>query len=48
MVYDITKRDTFNAVDAIAEELKNKAPKEIQVILVGNKIDIVEKDAEAR
>ena len=48
MVYDITKRDTFAALDAISEELKNKAPKEIQVILIGNKTDIVQKDAEAR
>tara|TARA_B110000285_G_C14565062_1_gene355249 strand:+ start:281 stop:430 length:150 start_codon:yes stop_codon:yes gene_type:complete len=48
LVYDITKRDTFAALDSISEEIKSKAPAEIKVILVGNKTDIVNANAEAR
>ena len=29
LVYDITRRDSFVALDSISEELKNKAPAEI-------------------
>ena len=29
LVYDITRRDSFAALDSISEELKNKAPAEI-------------------
>ena len=48
LVYDVTSRDSFSALDNISEEIKQKAPKEIKIILVGNKIDLVNANPSAR
>ena len=40
VVYDITKRESFNNVSSWIEDCKNQAPKTIFMILVGNKIDL--------
>ena len=48
MVYDITSRDSFSALDSISDEIKQKAPKEIQIILVGNKVDLVNSNPSVR
>ena len=40
-MYDITQRETFNELNDWIEKLMNRAEPEIQVILVGNKIDKV-------
>ena len=40
IVYDITRRDTYNAVEKWYEEVKEFADKNISVMLVGNKSDL--------
>ena len=40
IVYDISKRDTFNNVSIWIEDCKNQSPKTIYMILVGNKSDL--------
>ena len=41
MVYDVTNRDTFNAVDSWLEEIEdNRDQEEMMVYLVGNRIDL--------
>lgn len=45
MVYDVTKRDSYVRAEKWIRELKEKAPKDIIVYLVGNKIDLVEQRA---
>ena len=40
-MYDVTKRDTFDHVKKWLEELKDHAEPDIVVVLVGNKIDLV-------
>ena len=40
LVYDITKRDTFNHLVSWLEEIKQSAPLNISIILVGNKSDL--------
>lgn len=42
MVYDVTKRDSYVRAEKWIQELKEKAPKNIIVYLIGNKIDLVE------
>ena len=39
LMYDITERKTFKSVSKWVEEIKEKAPKDLVVILVGNKND---------
>ena len=41
MVYDVTSRETFEELDNWIENLMTKSEPDIQVILVGNKIDKV-------
>ena len=41
LVYDVTARETFEELDSWIENLMNRAELDIQVILVGNKIDKV-------
>lgn len=40
MVYDITKRNTFESVERWLKELKDHADTKIVVMLVGNKCDL--------
>ena len=40
IVYDISKRDSFNHVENWIEDCKNQSPKNIYMILVGNKSDL--------
>jgi Ras-related protein Rab-11A len=40
LVYDITKRQTFDHVSRWLEELKNHADNNIVIMLVGNKCDL--------
>ena len=41
LVYDITNRESFEQLDTWIENLMSRAEKDIQIILVGNKIDKV-------
>lgn len=40
LVYDITKRQTFDHIPRWLEELRNHADKNIVIILIGNKTDL--------
>ena len=42
MVYDVTKRESYVRAEKWIQELKEKAPKNIIVYLIGNKIDLAE------
>jgi hypothetical protein len=42
VVYDVTKRESYVRAEKWIQELKEKAPKNIIVYLIGNKIDLVE------
>jgi len=42
VVYDVTKRESYVRAEKWIQELKEKAPKNIMVYLIGNKIDLVE------
>ena len=48
IVYDITNRKTFNNVKYWLQSLLDSAEQEIQIMLVGNKVDLVEDDPRAR
>eukprot|EP00826_Nyctotherus_ovalis_P063316 TRINITY_DN9276_c0_g1_i1.p2 TRINITY_DN9276_c0_g1~~TRINITY_DN9276_c0_g1_i1.p2 ORF type:complete len:163 (-),score=37.50 TRINITY_DN9276_c0_g1_i1:153-641(-) len=48
VVYDVTKRVTFENVIKWVKELKANAEPDITITLVGNKIDICDEDAETR
>ena len=48
VVYDVTQRDTFLHVKKWLDELKDHAEPDIQVILVGNKVDLVKEDPTLR
>ena len=48
MVYDVTKWDTFLHVKKWLDELKDHAEPDIVIILVGNKIDLVEANEGSR
>ena len=39
LVYDITKKDTFNSVRNWINSIKEEAPAKVVLILVGNKVD---------
>ena len=43
VVYDITRRETFNNVSNWIKECKNNSPKSIFMVLVGNKLDLAER-----
>jgi len=45
VVYDVTKRESYVRAEKWIRELKEKAPKDIIVYLIGNKIDLVEERA---
>lgn len=44
LIYDITSKDSFNQLKEWYEEVKSKGPKDIVVAIVGNKIDLNEKE----
>jgi len=48
LVYDVTKEKTFESVLRWMEELKTQADPDIVIILVANKVDLVEKDRTLR
>ncbi|KAF4686805.1 Protein transport protein Sec24D, partial [Perkinsus olseni] len=48
LVYDVTRRNTFLNCSKWMEELRQNAEPDIVILLVGNKIDLVEKDPSAR
>eukprot|EP00397_Hematodinium_sp_SG-2012_P024775 GEMP01025828.1.p1 GENE.GEMP01025828.1~~GEMP01025828.1.p1 ORF type:complete len:234 (+),score=37.08 GEMP01025828.1:69-704(+) len=48
LVYDVTKQATFANVVKWMEELRQNAEPDIVIMLVGNKVDLVEKDPSAR
>jgi small GTP-binding protein len=48
LVYDITKGKTFESVLRWMEELKTQADPDIVIVLVGNKVDLVERDPSLR
>ena len=39
MVYDVTNKDSFLALESWMEQIKNNSTEEIVVMLVGNKVD---------
>ncbi|KAF4700879.1 Protein transport protein Sec24D [Perkinsus olseni] len=48
LVYDVTRRNTFLNCSKWMEELRQNAEPDIVILLVGNKIDLVEKDPSTR
>ncbi len=40
LVYDVTKHDTFESLKRWVNEIQITAPPEIEIVLVGNKIDL--------
>ncbi|OHT09807.1 putative ras-related protein Rab-5B [Tritrichomonas foetus] len=42
LVFDITKKSSFEALDVFIQLLKTKAPEDIKCVLVGNKVDLEE------
>jgi small GTP-binding protein len=48
VVYDVTKEKTFDSVQRWVEELKYHAEPDIVIVLVGNKVDLVEKNPSLR
>lgn len=48
LCYDVTKQATFQNCMKWMEELRQNAEPDIVIMLVGNKVDLVEKDAGAR
>lgn len=48
IVYDITRRKTFENVQVWLNELHNQAEANICIMLVGNKLDLVNEDPKRR
>mmetsp|Transcript_48297 Transcript_48297/g.103568 ORF Transcript_48297/g.103568 Transcript_48297/m.103568 type:complete len:212 (-) Transcript_48297:84-719(-) len=48
LVYDVTKQSTFQNCQKWMEELRQNAEPDIVIMLVGNKVDIAEKEPSAR
>lgn len=48
LVYDLTKRTSFDHCEKWLEELRQGAGPEIVIVLVGNKVDLAENDPSAR
>ncbi|KJP86888.1 hypothetical protein AK88_03501 [Plasmodium fragile] len=44
LVYDVTKKKTFLSISKWLEEIRQNADKDIVIMLVGNKVDLVEHD----
>ena len=43
MVYDVTQRETFDAVDRWINDLRNNTDERLVILLIGNKSDLEEK-----
>ena len=43
IVYDISSKESFNNISKWMSDCKNQSPKNILMILIGNKIDLIEK-----
>ena len=43
LVYDVTKRDSFENISRWLYEVKNHSHDKVEIVLVGNKIDLKEK-----
>ncbi len=43
LVYDITRKESFDNIKTWLEECKQNSPKTIMIVLVGNKLDLEEK-----
>lgn len=48
LVYDVTKKKTFLNISKWLEEIKQNADKDIVIMLVGNKVDLVEQNESKR
>ena len=48
LVYDITKESTFGSLQNWLENLKSHADQDICIMLVGNKLDLVQQDPDSR
>jgi len=48
LVFDLTKEKTFDSVNRWIEDIKNMAEPDLTIMLVGNKLDLVNKDSSAR
>jgi Rab family protein len=48
LVYDITKEESFFACSRWMEEIRNQTEPDIDIMLVGNKLDLVENNGENR
>lgn len=48
MVYDVTKEKSFESITKWIVDLKYQADPDIVIMIVGNKIDLVEKNQAAR
>ena len=48
IVYDVTNRKTFNNVKYWLQSLLDSAEQDICIMLVGNKVDLVEEDQKTR
>eukprot|EP00831_Metopus_contortus_P016687 TRINITY_DN17035_c0_g1_i1.p1 TRINITY_DN17035_c0_g1~~TRINITY_DN17035_c0_g1_i1.p1 ORF type:complete len:215 (-),score=24.09 TRINITY_DN17035_c0_g1_i1:200-844(-) len=48
VVYDVTKRSSFDNVVRWVKELKSHAEPDISILLVGNKVDLVSEDSSQR
>lgn len=46
IVYDLTKKETFLKINKWLKDLKETAPKDVVIMIVGNKSDLVEKKVE--
>lgn len=42
LIYDVTKKSTFDGIREWIERIKEKAPLNIQIVLIGNKIDDID------
>jgi len=45
LVYDITKEETFENLESWLKEIRENAPANVSLVLVGNKVDLEEKRA---
>lgn len=48
MVFDLTRKDTFRSVARWVEDIRNNGNKDVVLVLVGNKADLVQARAVSR
>lgn len=44
IVYDITDPKSFDDIESWIDELRDKAPKNIEIVIVGNKVDLIDQE----